>query len=48
MTWGYEKREILILVKTYPIPSKNYLETVCTAGVTDIGEWIRLYPVSYC
>jgi len=47
MTWGYEKKKILILVKTYPNPSKNYLETVCTAGVTETGEWIRLYPVSY-
>ncbi len=47
MTWGYEKKKILILVKTYPNPSKNYLETVCTAGVTESGEWIRLYPVSY-
>lgn len=47
MTWGYEKKKILILVKTYPNPSKNYLETVCTAGVTETGDWIRLYPVSY-
>lgn len=47
MTWGYEKKKILILVKTYPSPSKGYVETVCTAGVTEEGEWIRLYPVSY-
>jgi len=47
MTWGYEKKQILILVKTYPNPSRGYIETVCTAGVTQNGEWIRLYPVSY-
>lgn len=44
---GYEKKEILILVKTYPNPSRNYVETVCTAGVTKSGNWIRLYPVSF-
>jgi hypothetical protein len=47
MTWGYEKKKLLILVKTYPNPSKGYVETVCTAGVTETGDWIRLYPVSY-
>lgn len=47
MTWGYEKKKILILVKTYPNPSKGYIETVCTAGVTETGDWIRLYRISY-
>jgi len=41
------KKRIFIVVKTYPSPSKGYVETVCTAGVTDTGDWIRLYPVSY-
>ncbi len=38
---------ILITVMTYPHPSRRYEELVCTAGVTEEGEWIRLYPVDY-
>lgn len=36
---------ILILAQTNPCFSHRYLETVCTAGVTEDGEWIRLYPL---
>ena len=36
---------ILITVRTYPVVSTNYIETVCTGGITDAGEWRRLYPV---
>ena len=39
--------KILITVMTYPHPSRGYQELVCTAGVTENGEWIRLYPVDY-
>ena len=38
---------VLITVKTYPIPSDKYDELVCTAGVTDSGEFIRLYPINF-
>lgn len=38
---------VLITVKTYPIPSSAYGELVCTAGVLDTGEFIRLYPVNF-
>jgi len=44
---GFELTKVLITVMTYPNPSKKYQETVCTAGVTESGEWIRLYPVDY-
>ena len=45
---GREKRRILITVKTYPTPSKHYVETVCVAGVDmDTDEWVRLYPVPF-
>lgn len=47
MNFGHEKKRVLILVKTYPVPSKNYTETVCTVGVTEEGKWIRLFPISY-
>jgi hypothetical protein len=42
-----EKLKVLITVKTYPIPSKKYDELVCTAGVTESGEFIRLYPINF-
>lgn len=38
---------ILITVKTYPTLSKSYVETVCTAGINDRGEWRRLYPIRF-
>ncbi|MDT4763236.1 hypothetical protein [Sphaerochaeta sp. PS] len=39
------KKKILITVLTYPTPSHKYIETVCTAGITEEGEWIRIYPI---
>lgn len=41
------KIKVLITVKTYPIPSATYDELVCTAGVTESGEFIRLYPINF-
>jgi len=45
----FKKKRILIVVKTYPNPSKKYQETVCVAGVLldDPPSWIRLYPVPF-
>lgn len=42
-----EKLRLLITVKTYPVLSSSYMETVCTAGVRNDGSLIRLYPVAY-
>jgi hypothetical protein len=42
-----ERKRVLITVMTYPHPSEKYLELVCTAGVTENGEWVRLYPIDY-
>ncbi len=39
--------KVLITVMTYPHPSSNYQELVCTAGLTEKLEWVRLYPVDY-
>ena len=39
--------KVLITVKTYPIPSAKYDELVCTAGVTESGDFIRLYPIRF-
>jgi len=42
-----ETLKVLITVKTYPIPSAKYDELVCTAGVTETGDFIRLYPINF-
>lgn len=39
------KKKVLITVTTYPLPSRSYDELVCTAGILQTGEWIRIYPV---
>ena len=39
------RQKILLTVATYPLPSRSYDELVCTAGVLENGEWIRIYPV---
>lgn len=41
------EEKIFIVVKTAPHPSVSYREIVCTAGITQKGKWIRLYPISY-
>lgn len=37
----------MIVVKAPPHISTKYQETVCSAGVTEDGEWIRLYPLNF-
>lgn len=39
--------QVLITVKTYPLPSNKYDELVCTAGFLENGKWIRLYPIPF-
>jgi hypothetical protein len=43
----YTPTKVLVTVLTYPHPSQSYDELVCTAGITEAGEWVRLYPVDY-
>ncbi len=38
---------ILILAKTYPSPSAQYVETSCVAGISQDGLMRRLYPVPF-
>lgn len=40
------KTRILITVKTYPNLTQKE-ELVCTAGITEDGRWIRIYPVPF-
>jgi hypothetical protein len=43
-----QRERILITVKTYPLPSTKYAETVCTAGLAlGMGKFIRLYPIRF-
>ncbi len=39
------RTKVLITVVTYPLPSRSYDELVCTSGILESGEWIRMYPV---
>jgi len=38
---------ILVLAKTYPSPSAQYVETSCIAGVSEDGLMRRLFPVPF-
>jgi len=44
---GWQPKRVLILVRTYPTPAHKGIEVSCTAGVTDDGQWIRLFPIPY-
>lgn len=41
------KSEVIILVKAVPHVSKKHGETVCCAGISPEGNWLRLYPVAF-
>jgi len=41
------RKKVLITVVTYPLPSRSYDELVCTAGILENGNWIRIYPVPF-
>ena len=39
------RERVLVTVKAYPKPSNKYDELVCTAGITEDGSWVRIYPI---
>lgn len=41
------KMKVFIVVKTYPALSSKYDEIVCTAGINENGDWIRIYPIPF-
>src|SRR4051812_41718399 len=43
----HQRTCVRILVKAFPQHSQKYEETVCCAGVTDAGQLIRLFPITY-
>ncbi len=45
---SYEPKRILVVVKTYPNPSRAHGETVCCAGVDlETSRWVRMYPITF-
>ncbi|MBI4337485.1 MAG: hypothetical protein HY683_06625 [Chloroflexi bacterium] len=44
---GWQRERVLITVRTYPTPARKGVEVSCTAGITESGNWIRLFPVPY-
>lgn len=49
MKWvilSWVEENVLVLVKATPVYSKEYKKyLICTAGVTEDGEWRRFYPM---
>ncbi|MPZ51035.1 MAG: hypothetical protein GEU75_17330 [Dehalococcoidia bacterium] len=43
----WETKRALIVVKTYPTPAWKGGEVVCTAAITEEGQWLRLFPIPY-
>ena len=44
---GWRTEKVLIIGRASPEPSKKHIETVCTGGITESGELLRLYPISW-
>lgn len=44
---GYQRIKVLVVVKTYPTPARRGVEVSCTAGITDDGRFIRLFPLPF-
>ncbi len=42
-----QRCRVLVTVKTYPLLSSRYTETVCSAGLREDGSWVRMYPINY-
>jgi len=41
------KERLLVLAKAAPEKSRKYEELVCVAGITEKGEWRRIYPIPW-
>lgn len=42
---GWTEKKVLIIGRASPEPSRKHLETVCTGGITEEGQLLRLYPI---
>jgi hypothetical protein len=43
----WRKAKVLITARTYPTPSYKGIEVSCTAGISESGDWLRLFPIPY-
>jgi len=43
----FAEEKLLIITKTYPLPSRNYREHTCVAAINGAGEMRRLFPVPF-
>ncbi len=43
----WRAQKALILGRAYPEPSKKHIETVCTGAISEDGQLLRLYPISW-
>jgi hypothetical protein len=41
------KERLLVLAKATPEISSKYEHFVCVAGITESGEWRRIYPIPW-
>jgi len=41
------KQRVFVTVRTYPSPSRRSIEVSCTAGITEDGRWVRIFPLNY-
>ncbi len=47
MATGWGNKRVLITVRTYPVPATKSIEASCTAGITEDGKWIQLFPIPF-
>ncbi len=47
MTKVWTPVKVLVTARTYPAPARKGIEVSCTGGITEAGNWIRLFPVPY-
>jgi hypothetical protein len=45
MAKDWNRRRVLIVVRTYPAPAKSVIEASCTAAISEDGQWVRMFPV---
>jgi hypothetical protein len=43
----WKNERVLIVVRTYPTPANRGIEVSCTAGISQDGRWVRLFPLPY-
>src|SRR6267143_3230335 len=47
MARSWETTQVLIVVRTYPVPAVKGAEVSCSAAITEQNQWLRLFPIPY-